>query len=223
MNAVSPSNGMQSKSISSRIVIVALGVICILLMSGLILTSSVMNGTIYDRDTTIDSLKAQIVELNRNITDLEGNVSSLNSTAIEQGNYVRLLDETIFKTGDLIVHDGVHSGEWDFRWSQVATLNQSELSDNKTPTFHINSDYHLWRFNSTFAQLPNPLNLNLYQDMGPEKGLMVSFSIGPSSSSSVGHSSWYFFDYTRSDYHFEFVGSLTGMGNWTITIEQLVI
>jgi hypothetical protein len=201
----------QEKRVVGRTVAIALGIICIILAVGLVGTivgyTSIING----KDNTIATKDNIIATKNSEISDLNNSIATLNNT-IHRLEKIENVTNQIFYLRNVIDCDG----NWLGSWNLVATFNQYNVSEGKTPNFQIYNRFHLWRLNYSVHQ---DLWLRVIQANG---SLVLAFyQFTYSTEADIG-SVYFFADsvYSPISYFIEFpTGSFAG--NWTITVEQL--
>jgi hypothetical protein len=200
-----------------RSIAIALGIICIVLLAGLI----GLFGTINDKNAQISSLNAQIYQLNSNVTNLQSNVSRLNSTVLQQQSQLNELGSLKNLTDQIFsLHPKPYDSSvgWLGSWNLVATFDQNAVSGGKTPNFQISSQFGLWRFNYTVQQ---NLWFNIIQVVGSQTIVTAEFQA--TNTGEIDHGSVYYFQYSVTSpltYYIEFpTGSFAG--NWRMTVEEL--
>lgn len=215
LNETKPSETKPKKTVR-RSVAIALGIVCIVLLAGLI----GLFGTINDKNAQISSLNAQIYQLNSNVTDLQSSVYSLNSTLLQKQSQLDDLEKLGNLTDQIFYMHMVYGagGNWLGSWNLVATFKENAVSGGKTSNFQIFSPFHFWRFNFTIQQ---DLWFNIIQVAGSERIVAGTYQV--TYTGEIDHGSIYWFaDSVTSplSYYIEFpTGS--SAGNWTMTVEEL--
>jgi hypothetical protein len=212
---------MSGKKVVARGVAIELGLVCIILVAGLVGLLAYSVSTINNNNNTISSLNTQIYQLNSNVANLQSNVSSLNSTVLQQqsqlndlGNLKNFTDQLFYMHPE--PYDG--DGNWAGSWNLVATFDENSVSGGKTSNFQISSQYGLWRFNYTLQQ---SLWFNIIQVVGSQT--IVTAMYQATYTGEIDHGSVYYFQYSVTShltYYIEFPTS-SFAGNWKMTVEEL--